>query len=263
MKTLRLIGKGALCVLIASIMASCDDDDEGVDDVVFNMSNYAVEYDNNDAWAEVYNVNVGDLVLGDFTFSHNASGFEWDGVTYYSYTGFCPSRSSDNLDHSGEDWIAYQWGAITGGGLAGTGTPYMLACWSTSEDVVSVPEVPSLAVVYKNGAVFDPDEVYVTNSAYGYYGMKNGTYYSKVFGADDWCKLHIVGALNGVETGRVEVLLADGTNILNTWKEVDLDALGESVDMIYFQMTSSDSGQYGMNNPAYFCLDRLKIELLN
>lgn len=266
MKTLRIVGKCLAAVLLAASVGSCsDDDDEGgaIDDgIVFNLSNYEVEYAENGAWVDTYNTGVGDVVLGQYTFSHSASATEWGGVVYESYMGFVPSQSSDNTDHSSDDWVQYQWGAITGGGLSGNGTPYMLGMWNVQEDVTSVPDAPALSVTY-GGIAFDPEEVYVTNSAYGYYGMKNGTAYSKVFGADDWCKLHIIGVKNGVETGRTEVALAANGNILNQWQCVNLDALGDAVDMIYFQFTSSDSGQWGMNNPAYFCLDRLKIEMID
>ena len=42
---------------------------------------------------------------------------------------------------------------------------------------------------------------------------------------------------------------------------MNLAPLGTQIDMIYFQMTSSDTGAWGMNNPAYFCLDNLEIDL--
>lgn len=261
MKTLRLVGKSVLCVMATLALSACSDDDDS-DEVTFKLSDYEVNYDANGAWADVYNVNSGDVILGDFTFSHEASGYEWDGITYYSYKGFCPSRSTDNADHTGDDWTLYQWGAITGGGVSGKGTPYMLACWSTADGESIDASSASLRITYAGGK-FDPDEVFVTNSTWGYYGMKNGTNYSKKFEEADWCKLHIVGSLNGVETGVVSVMLANGTDFLDTWQKVDLDALGDVVDTIYFYMTSSDTGSWGMNNPAYFCLDRLTIDMID
>ena len=262
MKTLRLVGRCAMAVFVAASLTACEDDDNDADEVVLDdYSALAQEWDNNGAWAKTYHVNVGEFLLDGFTFSHEASGYEWGGVTYYSWKGFAPSRSTDNADHSGDDWIQYQWGAITGGGMSGAGSPYILACYDVQEDLTSVPTNPSLAITFGN-VVFDAEEVFVTNSAYGHYGMKNGTAYSKQWTSSDWFKLHIIGTRGGVETGRVEVLLADGLNILDSWKRVDLDPLGD-VDMIYFQLSSSDSGQWGMNNPGYFCLDRIKVELPN
>lgn len=260
MKALRTVGKCIVAMLVATSMVACDEENEPTDGIVLNLSNYSIDYDAKGAWVDAYNVEVGEVNLGDFAFSHNVTAYEWDGVVYKSYYGFVPSCSSDNADHSGDDWVQYQWGAITGGGISGVGTPYMLGSWNVIEEVDAVPEYPSLSVTYGN-VEFDPEEVFVTNSAYGYYAMKNGTAFSKKFGSEDWTKLHIIGVRNGVETGRVDVSLAAEGQLLNGWKCVNLDALGDAVDMIYFQFTSSDSGQWGMNNPAYLCLDRLKIEL--
>ncbi len=262
MKTFRFFGQSVMAVALTLSMSACSDDDNDDDDIdiVFNASDYVIDYADNGAWTGVYDVNVGDIQLGDFTFTHEASSYEWGGEAYYSYKGFCPTRSTDNVDHVDDGWVDYQWCAITGGGVSGKGTPYMLACWSVDEIANVGAANAALCITYGNGA-FDPEEVYVTNSAWGYYGVKDGTDFNRAFEEGDWFKLHIIGERNGVETGRVEVLLADGKDILDDWKCVDLDALGDEVDAIYFQMSSSDTGQWGMNTPGYFCLDRLKIEL--
>lgn len=261
MKTLRFVGKCVVAILMTASLGSCSDNDEPSDDIVFKLSDYVVDYAENGAWVDTYNTQVGDVVLGKFVFSHSASATEWAGIVYESYSGFVPTRSSDNADHSGDDWVQYQWGSITGGGLNGKNSPYMLGSWDVMEDLSVSSARPSLSITY-DGIAFDPEEMFVTNSAYGYYAMKNGTAFNRKFGDEDWMKLHIIGMRNGVETGRVEVALADNGQLLSHWQRVDLEALGDVVDMIYFQFSSSDSGQWGMNNPAYFCLDRLKIEMI-
>ncbi|MBN1842209.1 MAG: DUF4465 domain-containing protein, partial [Deltaproteobacteria bacterium] len=60
----------------------------------------------------------------------------------------------------------------------------------------------------------------------------------------------------GDETGTVDFLLANGTDIVNTWTWVDLSSLGP-VKSLEFELTSSDVGDWGMNTPAYFCMDSL------
>ena len=47
--------------------------------------------------------------------------------------------------------------------------------------------------------------------------------------------------------------------ILNTWKNVDLTFLKETVYELSFKFESSDIGLYGINNPTYFALDDLVI----
>ena len=103
---------------------------------------------------------------------------------------------------------------------------------------------------------------YVTNSAYAYTSMQYGDSYARKFIYGDWFKLTITGVdAAGESTGSVDFYLADLRNddfayIINTWRWVDLTSLGQ-VKRLEFALSSSDTGQWGMNTPAYFCLDNL------
>lgn len=103
---------------------------------------------------------------------------------------------------------------------------------------------------------------YVTNSAYAYASMTHGDSYAKRFGTNDWFKLTITGYdAAGEQTGTVDFYLADlrdvaNAYILDTWRWVDLTSLGK-VKRLGFTMSSSDTGMWGMNTPAYFCMDNL------
>ena len=55
----------------------------------------------------------------------------------------------------------------------------------------------------------------------------------------------------------MEFYLAEGTDLLDTWEWVDLTSLGV-VYGLEFELTSSDTGAYGMNTPAYFAMDDLE-----
>lgn len=103
--------------------------------------------------------------------------------------------------------------------------------------------------------------MFVNNTAYAVSSMCNGDSYAKKFGADDWFKLTINGYLNGqaVDT-QVEVYLAKDGKYINQWTWVDLSQFGE-IDAVTFNMTSSDTGDYGMNTPAYFALDNFGTEM--
>ena len=87
--------------------------------------------------------------------------------------------------------------------------------------------------------------------------------YGKKFTTGDWFKLIITGYKNEVETAKVEFYLADfragKSSIINKWTKVDLEKLNE-VDKIKFTMESSDIGDYGMNTPAYACIDNIEFE---
>jgi hypothetical protein len=44
--------------------------------------------------------------------------------------------------------------------------------------------------------------------------------------------------------------------VVDDWTFVDLGTLG-TVDSLSFELSSSDTGDFGMNTPAYFALDNL------
>ena len=120
---------------------------------------------------------------------------------------------------------------------------------------------------YENGA--RPKSIQITNNAYAYSSMMKGDQYAKKFGGTegtdpDFFRLTIIGLdANDEKTGEVEFLLADyrfddntKDYIVDTWERVDLSPLG-TVSKLTFKLESSDTGEYGMNTPAYFAFDNL------
>lgn len=115
-----------------------------------------------------------------------------------------------------------------------------------------------------------PQSLFVTNSTYTGLTIKNGDMFSKKFGGDtgndpDWFKLEIFGMNDTIITGSVEFYLADyrySDNfldyIIKDWVEIDISSLN-TVTSIGFLTSSSDTGSYGMNTPAFFCFDNLSF----
>ena len=54
-----------------------------------------------------------------------------------------------------------------------------------------------------------------------------------------------------------EIPLAQGTSILNSWMNIQISGNGQ-ISKIEFSLSSTDSGEWGMNTPAYFCIDNIK-----
>jgi hypothetical protein len=112
---------------------------------------------------------------------------------------------------------------------------------------------------------------YVTNSTWAALSMEFGDDYAKKFGGEsgddpDWFKLSVWGYHNGTASNdTVEFYLADyrfvnndEDYIVKTWEWVDLSVLGE-IDSLKFNLWSTDIGAYGMNTPAYFCVDNFYL----
>ncbi|HWB64128.1 MAG TPA: DUF4465 domain-containing protein, partial [Chitinophagales bacterium] len=78
----------------------------------------------------------------------------------------------------------------------------------------------------------------------------------------DWFKLTVKAWYNGtLKNAAVDFYLADYRFSNNTqdyivrdWRWVDLTSLG-NVDSLAFFLSSSDTGSFGMNTPAYYCID--------
>ena len=191
----------------------------------------------------------GDFMSGNFRFL-NSFNADWK-----SWSGFAASEKTDTTTIGYEN----QYSAITGKGVNGT-----------SAYAVGYP-VPVSTIAFKDTVI---SGLYVTNSTYAYWAMKNGDAYSKKFGGEsgndeDWLILTIEGFnSDNKATGKVEFFLADfaysiNTNdyILDTWKWVNLKSMGR-ISRLEFSLRSTDNGTWGMNTPGYFCIDNLNQEVV-
>lgn len=100
--------------------------------------------------------------------------------------------------------------------------------------------------------------MYVCNNVYAYNSITKGDAIAgDPFGDDDWFMLSIGGMLDGkMVNTQVDFYLAKGKNVVTDWTYVDLSQLGK-VDAIFFTMTGSRTGDWGLNTPTYFCIDNL------
>lgn len=189
----------------------------------------------------------GGFVSGH-AFFYNSYNQKWG-----SWTGFAYS----NMKNDTTAGYTNQYSSITTGGVNGSSN-YGVAYAGAP---ISVKLDSTLA-----GNVLEG--VFVTNSTYATLSMENGDAYAKKFGGaagtdPDWFLLTIKGYEKGVYSDSVNFYLADFRSdnsandyILKSWAWVDLQPLG-IVDSLTFELHSSDVGTYGMNTPAYFCLDNL------
>lgn len=224
----------------------CIDDLNGEKHYEYQPVTYA-DFENVDMGTQGYyrgDDNAGSFLSGNFRFlnEYNAS---WD-----SWSGFAASEKTDATTPG----IANQYSAVTGKGVDGS-----------SAYAVGYPAKVS-TIQFKDTTI---SGLYVTNSTYAYWSMKNGDAFSKKFGGDtgndeDYLILTIHGfdAANQ-STGKVDVYLADFRSsdplqdyILDSWKWVDLKSLGR-ISKLEFTLRSTDNGVWGMNTPGYFCIDNL------
>ena len=166
---------------------------------------------------------------------------QWGGF----WSGFAVSTAVDSVTAG----FSNQYSTIAGSGSNGS-LKFALAYDSAT---IRLPYINSYQ---------QPVSVMLTNSTWAYYDIKNGGDFSKKFAAGDWFKVIIRGFFEENQTGTVEFYLADfrdgKSHIVRNWTKVNLKTLGKT-DKITFSFASSDVGQWGMNTPAYVCLDDLVV----
>ncbi len=189
----------------------------------------------------------GGFASGDAFFSNHYDA-EWEFWDGFAYSNLTETVATD---------VGGQYGAIAGAGQGG----------SINYAVAYVGWAAPPTITFTTPAA--PAGVYVANNTYAYYALLNGSPFSKEFGGaagtdEDWFKLTVTGKdAVGQITGTVDFYLADfrfadseQDYILDTWAFVSLRSLGQ-VKSLEFSLASSDTGAFGMNTPAYFCLDSL------
>lgn len=169
-----------------------------------------------------------------------------------SWTGFALSSMTDT---SNGTW-ANQYSAISGSGATQS------EAYAVAYDQAQIQLANSMGM----------DSVYgvmVNNSTYAYKVVRDGGQFSKKFGGvssqdpDSFIVIFKGLDTNDITTGEIIFYLADfrsnnssGDYIVNQWTWVDLKPLG-AVSRIEISFNSSDRGTFGMNTPAYVCLDSL------
>jgi len=184
---------------------------------------------------------------GDFTFATYVDSTKY-GTYYYDVAVSALTANNFVADYS----VGYDMKSAPGGAAEGDN----FAVWYNNYYGNAWVKVASRQIV---------SGMYVTNNTYAVSSMENGDSYAKKFAQDDWFKLTITGyqlsEKDTTKVGTVEFYLADFRKegkhyIVKDWTWCDLTDLG-SVDAIGFELTSSDTGAWGMNTPAYFCFDEL------
>lgn len=207
-----------------------------------------------------------DSSLGYYPGSASSNGFSDNGIffrndynaTFGSWNGFALSRKTDSL-------------------TAGYNNQYSCRAGNAFEG-------NTFALAYASSRIFIRKDVSAearrlksfrfTNSTYAARSMQNGDAFAKKFGGasgldPDFFVLKVYNYFNGNISDSTAFYLADyraegsqsdfiltGWNLAETGFTLPFDSLG-------FELQSSDNGSFGMNTPAYFCMDNLETEAVS
>jgi hypothetical protein len=194
--------------------------------------------------------------------------------SFGSWSGFAVSNVNDTTDPG----IANQYAAITGVG-AGTGVGgkpdnYGVAYGYLDQTANAIqsfnfdPTNPTqLAMLphFQLPAGSSISSMQVTNTTYSALSMEFGDTFAKQFGPGDFFKLTAYGtdAAGHVLSATPSIYLANfltgnGGGIVTSWENFNLSALS-GAKTVYFNLSSSDVGQFGMNTPGTFAFDNIVL----
>lgn len=248
-----------------------------------NLNPATVGYTSAGYWDQTYNdADYTWLEFGDanvFMFSHLISGpgSSWGGVYW---DGFTIAIGGDQTDYgragSSASWTTNFGGCMAGGGVktvdgqivlnedgtaqADPDQPYLVGYWG----FWGAKQTNQMMFCDVDGTnVFNPKGVYVCNHPWPYYGCEHGDGFGRAFAEGDHFDLTAVGVKEDGSEVTASMALVEYINgelkAANDWTYFDLSSLGE-VTSVYFTMSSTDSGDWGMNTSAYFCMDKFQVE---
>lgn len=173
---------------------------------------------------------------------------------FSSWSGWAISNTTDVTTPG----FSNQYSAIPGTGAKGSAT-YAVSYDFGHNDMILQGDAAGKPV----------SGLYITNSTFAYLSMLEGDGFAKRFGGatgddPDYFLLTFRAFSDGnLSTDSVNFYLADyrfddndEDYIVQDWTWVDLSSLG-AADSISFSLSSTDNGQFGMNTPAYFCVDNV------
>lgn len=219
-------------------------------------------------------VNVGRFTSGGTTFTNRYD------LTFGSWSGFAYSNTTDTTTPG----YLNQFSAITGTGRGPGADNYGVAFGYKDiepnffDPVPFDPTDPAQLMALPSFELpneYDIDGMYVTNTTYATLSMMYGDGFAKNFGGPtgndpDWFKLTAYGTdANGQPLSSfVEFYLADFRfddnsldYIVSDWTHMDLSTL-VGARSLHFNLSSSDVGDYGMNTPAYFAVDDIRLNVV-
>ena len=212
----------------------------------------------NGMWTGTYDDDETEIESQIFSIVHGCYS-EWK-----TWWGFTASNSTNNSFHT--NTLTYQFSNMAKGGILldedGTIKTNEFGAPVTGKEMPYLVGYPKAEITFNTGKSYKVIGAYFNLNTYTFYSILYGDSFSRAFTEGDNLKLIVHGVDAEDNEKTVEVSLAafsNGSLTASTgWKYVDLSKLGE-VEEIYFTMSSTDTGEWGMNTPSYFCLDKLAV----
>lgn len=250
----------AIALALAAIPTHAAQND-GIIMLDLSKSSTPLSFDaSNGMWTGTYDDDETEIESQVFSITHGSM------EEYRTWWGFTASNSTDNSYQS--NTLTYQFSNMAAGGillnddgtvktnefgapLTGKEMPYLVAFLMSPAEIT-----------FNTDKSYEMVGAYFNLNSYTFYSVLLGDSYARAFTQGDDLKLIVHGIDAEDNEKTVEISLAsfnNGNLTANTgWQYVDLSSLGV-VEELKFTMTGTDSGKWGLNTPAYFCMDKLAV----
>lgn len=188
--------------------------------------------------------------------------FNWGGYHFYN-GGLVPSRCNDmqGADYTNQLSVYYRDPVTGAGGYDGSQT-FIVHNGYTDAKSLEYGMDSRTKIIFATPRKLK--SVQIANSTYAYISMRDGSALSQSlnYANKGWFKIKATALdADEKELGSCEFYLADfressSCGLLEGWHEFNLSSLPEC-QYLMFNMEGSDSGENGLNTPAYFCMDNL------
>ncbi|WP_173003025.1 DUF4465 domain-containing protein [Chitinophaga sp. SYP-B3965] len=198
----------------------------------------------------------GGFVVSNWNYKSNISGTSGD--WWYSYLNQCSVYSGTH-------------GANNGGSGGSSNFAVMFGYVDAANS--SFATRPTLNFTSGSSGIIEGMEICLSSYTYGVimngntFGSGTATPLSNIAGGTGYLKLQAYG-FNGASATNggapVEIYVARYNNFLpvagplTSWTYFDLSALG-NVTRVEFNFVGNDTGSFGLNTPAYICMDNVEV----
>jgi hypothetical protein len=255
---MRKIGTAllGLTAIAAVALTSCDSNGNSISGSGFwqmyagNLDSLNMVYSNVDLEQEA------DSVLYENSITIN-NYFKLRHYCYHgSFAGGLTATSmADSLTAAPENYSSVVKHSVLTDNAGGWGTTYFVGDLNRECSIYFNTE-------YVYGVAVSPKSIWVTNAAYTYQAMLQGTDLYPAYTAADYLTLHIsaLDAKGNTLSRSVSIDLASSGRYVDTWKSVDLSSLGECYGIRFNLEATGGVTDSNIPLPPRFCVDYLTVE---
>lgn len=231
----------AICLmtLVGSVSAQTDDVVViGFENQTLNESNYWIGGEDGELvegqWGNTWTCKYTEGVA---TVTTTYGGYYWSGFAISACTGTTFTDA-----YAGAD----QYNCVVG--KAKSGNNFLVAQQAYGIECISFSEPVTV-----NGFSY-------TNSAVAVNSIVNGDDYEAPFTKEDWLKCTVIATRSNSSTVTFDIDLAKDGDYVKTWQTTEgMEKVFTDVVSLSFAFSGSRNGEWGLNTPAYFCMDDLEV----